>query len=122
MGDAQGQAEQAVQNAAPHEVEAHRGFLSEALDALQQSGKDPNQVTQQAGAGNTDPQSMTPAQLASTTLQLARQHPDIVKAIGEKYPIAQPLLATIVGSEMGQAQQAGAPQSTLQELAGFLTR
>lgn len=122
MGDFLGQAEAVVLSAAPHEILALRYFLTDALELVKQSGRDPNQVTMQAGAGNATPSEMTPAQVASTTLQVARQHPGIVREAGDKYPDAQPLLAVIIDSEIRQVSHAGAEGETLRELSDLVNR
>jgi len=118
MADIIGQAESAVQSAAPREIEAHRSFLTEALDMVGKSGNDPNQVTQQSGAGNVAPSDMTPAQLASTTLQLARRHPEIVQAVGNKFPEAQSLLSSILSP---QSNVGGLEDEAMRDFEGMVS-
>jgi len=88
-----------LQGAAPHEVDAHRGFLQEALNLVGQQGGNPQVIAQQAGAPNADPHGMNPEQLINTTIQLARTHPEIVNQVAQRFPQAQPLLNSLLGGE-----------------------
>lgn len=92
-----GGAQQAVAGAAPEEVDAHRGLVGEALQMLQGQGGNPAELMQQAGVGTTDPNQMSHGDLVSTTLALARQHPEILALVARKFPQAQGLLSMVLG-------------------------
>jgi len=110
LGTLQSQGELALQNAQSHEMDAHRSLVGEALRLVAQRGGDAQQITQQAGAGNTEPAAMNAAQLVSTTLQLARKHPEIVQEVAGRFPQALPILNTVVG---GTQQNEGAGLDSL---------
>ncbi len=90
--DPQDDATQAVAQAAPEEVDAHRDMLSQALSHLGGQGVDVQGLLGQAGVGTTDPSQMSHGDLVSTTLALAREHPEVVQQIAGRFPEAQGLL------------------------------
>ena len=92
-----GGAQQAVAGAAPQEVDAHRNLIGEALQILQGQGINPAELMQQAGVGTTNPNQMSHGDLVSTTLALARQHPEILAMVAQKFPQAQGLLSMVLG-------------------------
>lgn len=92
-----GGATQAVAGAAPQEVDAHRNMIGQALQMLQGQGVNPAELVQQAGVGTTDPNQMSHGDLVSTTLALARQHPEILMMIAQRFPQAQGLLGSVLG-------------------------
>ena len=94
----QGEAVQAVAQAAPEEVDAHRSLLSEALGALNGQGVNVQSLLGQAGVGSTDPSRMSHSDLVSTTLALARAHPEVVTEIANRYPEAGGLLNDVLGA------------------------
>lgn len=98
----QGDAEQAVAQAAPEEVDAHRGLLSQALSHLGGQGVDVQSLLGQAGVGTTDPSQMSHSDLVSTTLALARSHPEVVQMISSRFPAAQGLLSSVLGGGASQ--------------------
>lgn len=100
-----GQAEQAVAQAPPEEVDAHRNLLQQAMGMLQGQGVDTNALTAQAGASTANPQAMSHGDLVQTTLALARQHPEIVAMVAQQFPQARGILNMALGG--GQAGGSG---------------
>lgn len=94
----QDDATQAVAQAAPEEVDAHRSLLSEAMGMLSGQGVDVQSLLGQAGVGNTDPSQMSHSDLVSTTLALARSHPEVVTEIANRYPEVGGLLNDVLGA------------------------
>ena len=96
--DTQGDATQAVTQAAPEEVDAHRSLLSEVLGQLGGQGINVQSLLGQAGVGTTDPSQMSHSDLVSTTLALARAHPEIVTEVANRFPEAGGLLNEVLGA------------------------
>lgn len=96
--DGQGDAAQAVAQADPEAQDAHKDMLSEALGHLSGQGVDVGSLLGQAGVGTTDPSQMSHGDLVSTTLALARSHPEVVAMIAQRFPAAQGLLGSVLGS------------------------
>jgi len=107
--DPQGDATQAVAQAGPEEVDAHRDLLSQALGHLSGQGVDVQSLLGQAGVGTADPGQMSHGDLVSTTLALARAHPEVVQMVASRFPAAQGLLGSVLGSgaASGAESQAG---------------
>lgn len=106
--DTQGDAAQAVAQADPEAQDAHRNLLSEALGHLGGQGVDVQSLLGQAGVGTTDPSQMSHGDLVSTTLALARSHPEVVAMIAQRFPAAQGLLGSVLGGAVPGAEgQAG---------------
>ncbi len=107
--DPQGDAAQAVAQASPEEVDAHRDLLSQALGHLGGQGVDVQSLLGQAGVGTADPSRMSHGDLISTTLALARSHPEVVQMVASRFPAAQGLLGSLLGSgaASGAEGQAG---------------
>ncbi len=105
--DQQGDAEQAVAQAAPEEVDAHRDLLSQVMGHLGGQGVDVQGLLGQAGVGTTDPSQMSHGDLVSSTLALAREHPEVVQQIAGRFPEAQGLLNSVLGSGGDQAASGG---------------
>lgn len=116
--DPQGDGEQAVAQAAPEEVDAHRDLLSQVLSHLGGQGVNVQSLLGQAGVGTTDPSQMSHSDLVSTTLALAREHPEVVQMISSRFPEAQGLLSSVLGG--GAAQGAAGDGGGL--LGGLLGR
>jgi hypothetical protein len=95
---AQGDATQAMAQAAPEDVDAHRGLLSEVLGHLGGQGVNVQSLLGQAGVGTTDPSQMSHGDLAATTLALARSHPEVVTEIANRFPEAGGLLNDVLGA------------------------
>ena len=93
---------QAVAQAAPEEIDAHKSFLQAALSELGGQGVNVAGLLGQAGVGTTDPNSMSHSDLLATTLALARQHPEVVAMIAARFPEAQGLTTSILGTGTGQ--------------------
>ena len=98
-------AHQAMANAAPEEVDAHRGLLGEAMNMLQGQGVDTQALAGQAGVGTTDPDQMSHGDLISMARTLAQQHPEVVQEVSQQFPQAQGLLNSVLGG--GGAQGGG---------------
>lgn len=113
MADEQGMA-QAMAQAAPEEIDAHKNFLSAALGELGGQGMNVGGLLGQAGVGTTDPNAMSHSDLLATTLALARQHPEVVAMIASRFPQAQGLIQSVLGG--------GTPQPTGGALGGLLGR
>jgi hypothetical protein len=111
-------AAQAVAQADPEAQDAHRGLLGEALSHLGGQGVDVGGLLGQAGVGTTDPNRMSHGDLVSTTLALARAHPEVVQMVASRFPAAQGLL----GSVLGAGGQAGAEGQGGGALGGLLGR
>lgn len=99
--DQHADAHQAIAQAAPGQVDAHRDMLSEVFRTLQGQGVDTDNLASQAGANSTDPNEMSHGDLIQTTLALARQHPEVVAMISQRFPAAQGILSSVVGSADG---------------------
>jgi len=95
---AQGDATQAMAQAAPEDVDAHRGMLSEILGQLGGHGVNVQSLLGQAGVGTTDPNQMSHGDLVSTTLALARSHPEMVTEVANRFPEAGGLLNDVLGA------------------------
>ena len=102
----QADATQAVAQAAPEEVDAHRSLLSEALGQLGGQGVNVQSLLGQAGVSTTDPSQMSHSDLVSTTLALARAHPEVMTQIANKFPEAGGLLNDVLGAS-GQGGSGG---------------
>ena len=108
---------QAMAQAAPEEIEAHKGFLQAALGELGGQGVNVAGLLGQAGVGTTDPNAMSHGDLLATTLALARQHPEVVAMIAARFPQAQGLIQSVLGSSV-----LGTQQPTGGALGGLLGR
>ena len=95
---------EAMANAAPEEVDAHRGLLGEALNMLQGQGVNTQALAGQAGVGTTDPSQMSHGDLISMAQTLAQQHPEVLQEVSQQFPQAQGLLSSVLG---GGAQGGG---------------
>lgn len=99
--DQQGDAEQAVAQADPGEVDAHRDLLSQVMGHLGGQGVDVQSLLGQAGVGTTDPSEMSHGDLVSSTLALAREHPEVLQQVASRFPEAQGLLGSVLGAGGG---------------------
>ncbi len=95
--EGQGDATQAVAQADPEAQDAHKDMLSEALGHLGGQGVDVPGLLGQAGVGTTDPSQMSHGDLVSTTLALARSHPEVMQMVASRFPAAQGLLGSVLG-------------------------
>ena len=118
--DEQGDAVQAVAQADPDAQDAHRDMLSEALGHLGGQGVDVQSLLGQAGVGTTDPSQMSHGDLVSTTLALARSHPEVVAMISQRFPAAQGLLGSVLGGGAAQGAEGQAGGGGM--LGGLLGR
>lgn len=110
--------EEALAQAAPEQVDAHRGLLAEAMQMLQGQGVDAGAVASGAGAATTDPQQMSHGDMMSTTMALARQHPEVMQMVAQKFPAAQGLLGSVLGGGGAQAGGGGMLGGLLGKLTG----
>lgn len=104
---------QALDQAAPEEIDAHKDFLQDALGELDGQGVNVAGLLGQAGVGTTDPNAMSQNDLLATTLALARQHPEVVAMVASRFPQAQGLITSILSSGNGAGQPAGGALSGL---------
>ena len=104
--DGQGDATQAVAQADPEAQDAHKDMLSEALGHLGGQGVDVQSLLGQAGVGTTDPSQMSHGDLVSTTLALARAHPEVMQMVASRFPAAQGLLGSVLGGGAAQGGEA----------------
>lgn len=93
----QADATQAVAQAAPEDVDAHRGLLGEIMGQLGGQGINVQSLLGQAGVGTADPNQMSHGDLVSTTLALARAHPEVVTEVANRFPEAGGLLNDVLG-------------------------
>ncbi len=100
-------AEQAVGQAAPEEVDAHRGLLGEVMGHLGGQGVDVPGLLGQAGVSTTDPSQMSHSDLVSSTLALAQAHPEVMAQIAQRFPQAQGLLGSVLGGAAGGGRSGG---------------
>ena len=118
--DEQGDAVQAVAQADPDAQDAHKDMLSEALGHLGGQGVDVQSLLGQAGVGTTDPSQMSHGELVSTTLALARSHPEVIAMISQRFPAAQGLLGSVLGGGAAQGAEGQAGGGGM--LGGLLGR
>lgn len=117
-----GEAAQLLEStAAPEQMEAHRSFLDEVLQTLGSQGVDTQQVAQNAGLPHAEVNSLSLQQLIPLTLQLAREHPDVVQMIAQRFPEAQGILNMVLGMG-GTAQPADGGNAGGGLLGGLLGR
>ena len=109
---------QAVAQAAPEEVDAHKSMLSEALGMLGGQGVNVQSLLGQAGVGTTDPSQMSHSDLASTTMALASQHPEILAMVSSKFPQAAGLMGMLTGGQAAQEAEGGGGGGMLGGLLG----
>ena len=105
MSDNDTDPQQAMANADPQEVDAHRGLLGEAMSMLQGQGVNTQALAGQAGVGTTDPSQMSHGDLISMAQTLAQQHPEVLQMVAQRFPAAQGLLGSVLGG--GQAAGGG---------------
>jgi len=120
QGEYQGDATQAMAQADPEAQDAHKDMLSEALGHLGGQGVDVQGLLGQAGVGTTDPSQMSHGDLVSTTLALARSHPEVVQMVAQRFPAAQGLLGSVLGSGAAQGAEGQAGGGGM--LGGLLGR
>ena len=94
----QDNAAQVVAQAAPEDVAAHRDLLGQIMGHLSGQGVNVQSLLGQAGVGTTDPGQMSHGDLVSTTLALARAHPEVVTEIANRFPEAGGLLSDVLGA------------------------
>ena len=99
--------EQAMAQAAPHEVDAHRDMLSEAMQLLQGQGVNTSALAGQAGVDTADPNQMSHGDLISMARTLAQEHPEVLGMVAQRFPQAQGLLGSVLGGGAGGGEQGG---------------
>ena len=115
--DAQAGGEEALAQADPQDVDAHRGLLGQILGHLGGQGADVGSLLGQAGVSTTDPNQMSHGDLVSSTLALAQQHPEVMQMVASRFPQAQGLL----GSILGGGAAAGGQDAAAGGAGGFLS-
>ena len=96
--DTQDDATQAVAQAAPADVDAHRDMLSQVMGMLGGQGVNVQSLLGAAGVGTTDPSQMSHGDLAATTLALAKAHPEVMTEVANQFPAAGGLLNDVLGA------------------------
>jgi hypothetical protein len=99
--DNQDDAQQAMANADPSEVDAHRSVISEVLGQLEGQGVNTQELANQAGVDTTDANQMSPQNLINMAQTLAQQHPQIMQDVAQQFPEAQGLLNSVLGGGQG---------------------
>lgn len=117
-GYEQGGATQAMAQADPEAQGAHQNMLSEALGHLGGQGVDVQGLLGQAGVGTTDPSQMSHGDLVSTTMALARSHPEVLQMVASRFPAAQGLLGSVLGGGAAQGAEGQAGGGMLGGLLG----
>lgn len=97
----QDDAQQAMANADPSEVDAHRGLISEVMSQLENQGVNTQALANQAGVGTTDTDQMSPQNLINMARTLAQEHPQIVQDVAQQFPEAQGILNSVLNSGQG---------------------
>ena len=92
---------QALTEAAPHEVEAHRNMLGDALQSLSDKGIDVDALAEKAGVSSSDVDALNHDDLANLTQYVAQNHPEILQQVTDRYPAAQGLLGMVLGGNQG---------------------
>jgi hypothetical protein len=91
----------ALDNAAPHEVEAHRGMLTEVMQNLQNNGIDVDEIADDAGISSSDIDSLSHEDLSTLTKYVAQNHPEVLHTVADRFPAAQGVLGAITGADGG---------------------
>jgi len=94
----QADATQAVAQASPEDVDAHRDLLNQVMGALDGQGVNVESLLGQAGVGTTDTDEMSHSDLVSTTLALAKAHPEVMTEIANQFPAAGGLLNDVLNA------------------------
>lgn len=89
----------ALDNAAPHEVEAHRGMLGDAMQHLSEEGIDVDEIAEDAGISTSDVDALSNDDLTTLTQYVAQNHPEVLQAAADRFPAAQNLLSAITGDD-----------------------
>ncbi len=91
------EAEAAVANAHPDEVDAHRNMIGDVLSHLSDRGIDIDAIAEDAGVSSSDVQELTHGDLAGITQYLAQNHPELLQSVSDRYPAAQGILGAVTG-------------------------
>ena len=105
--EAQDDGTQALAQAAPEAVDAHRDLLSQALGMLSGQGVNVQSLLGQAGTDETNPSQMSHSDLISTTMALAQQHPEVLAMVSSRFPQAAGLLGMLTGGQAAQGAEGG---------------
>lgn len=92
---------EAIANAAPHEVDAHRNMIGDALQRLTDQGIDVESLAQRAGVDSADVNELTHGDLANITQYLTQHHPEALQAVSDRYPAAHGILGILTGGGGG---------------------
>ncbi len=116
--DAANGARDFLANAPQPEAQAHRDLLGNLLgEVAGQQGSSPQMIAQQYGAPTADTNSMGLDDIVRLTVNLARQHPEIVMMVAQRFPQAQGLIGHLLGG-MGGGMFGG--QQPMQQGGGGL--
>lgn len=88
-----------LDNAAPHEVEAHRSMIGEALQHLSDEGIDVDEIAEDAGINSSDVDALSNDDLATLTQYVAQNHPEVLQTVSDRFPAAQGLLSSLTGDD-----------------------
>ena len=105
--EAQDDGTQALAQASPEAVDAHRDLLSQALGMLSGQGVNVQSLLGQAGTDETNPSQMSHSDLISTTMALAQQHPEVLAMVSSRFPQAAGLLGMLTGGQAAQGAEGG---------------
>ena len=92
---------QALAEASPQEVDAHRGILSGVLEQLSSRGIDVASLAEKAGVSTDDVNALSHDDLAGLTGYLAQHHPQELAGVASQFPQAQGLLGSLLGGAGG---------------------
>ncbi len=98
---------QALANAAPEDVDAHRNMIGEALQNLSDRGIDVESLAEKAGVSSADVDAMDHDDLATMTQYVAQHHPEVMQEVTDRFPQAQGLLGMVLGGSGGQSGGGG---------------
>ncbi len=92
-----GSGAQALANAAPEDVDAHRNMIGEALQNLSDRGVDVEALAEKAGVSSADVNALDHDDLATMTQYIAQNHPQVMQEVTDRFPEAQGLLGMVLG-------------------------
>ncbi len=92
---------QALSDAAPQEVDAHRNMIGDALQQLSDRGIDVDELAEKAGVSSADVNELDHGDLAGITQYLAQNHPELMQEVSSRFPQAQGLLSSVLGGSGG---------------------
>ena len=91
----------AIAGAAPHEQDAHRNMIGEALKNLSDRGIDVDSLAEKAGVSSGDVNELEHGDLSTMTKYLAQNHPEALQSVAGRFPAAQGILSSVTGGQGG---------------------